>query len=54
MRVHGAIPYRPHRAGLSAALSSLGDSGWLCTEAPVLLPMQCWHLKKSSYDASGP
>ena len=54
MRVHGAIPQRPHRAGLSLALSSLGDSGWLCTTTPVLLPMHCVHIKRSLYDASGP
>ena len=54
MRVHGAIPQRPHRAGLRVALSSLGDSGWLCTKAPVLLLMHCLNLEMSLYDASGP
>ena len=54
MRVHGASPQCPYRAGLSDALSSLGDSGWLCTKATVLLPMHRWHIEMSSNYALGP
>ena len=54
MRVHGAIPQCPHRAGLSVALSSLGDSGWLCTKTSDLLTMHCVHTETSLCDTSGP
>ena len=54
MRVHGAIPQRSNRAGLRLALSSLGDSEWLCTKGPVLLPMHCVNTENLSYDALRP